>query len=74
MSAGQVSSGSGILINVQTEPEAVELVRCVACDCLYEPARAAGTAPSGDGCPECGGTAWLAVRVPVDQTDTTFER
>lgn len=74
MSAGQVSSGSGVLINVQTEPEAVELVRCAACHCLYEPARAPRAASRGDGCPECGGTAWLAVRVPVDQTDTTFEQ
>jgi phage FluMu protein Com len=74
MSAGQVSSVAGISLNVQIEPEAAELVRCSACHCLYEPARAAGTAPLGVGCPECGGTAWLAVRVPVDRTSTSFEQ
>ncbi len=58
MSAGQVSSGVGISLNVQIEPEAVELVRCTACH----------------GCPDCGGTAWLAMGVPVDQTDTSFEQ
>jgi hypothetical protein len=58
---------------VQIDPEAVELVRCAACHCLYEPVQA--TLPAaGDGCPECGGMAWLAVRVPVDQTDTSFEQ
>ena len=74
MSAGQVSRAAGISLSVQTEPEAAELVRCTACHCLYEPAQAAGTAPLGDGCPECGGTAWLAVRVPVDQTSTSFKQ
>src|SRR4029078_9898683 len=74
VSAGQVSSAVGISVNVQIEPEAAELVRCAACHCLYEPAQAVGTALSGDGCPECGGTAWLAVRVPVDQTSTSFEQ
>ena len=74
MSAGQVSCASGISLNVQIEPEAAELVRYTACHCLYEPAQAAGTAPLGDGCPECGGTAWLAAHVPVDQTSTSFEQ
>jgi rRNA maturation endonuclease Nob1 len=74
VSAEQVSSGVGISPNVQIEPEAVELVRCTACHSLYEPLRPPGTAPLGDGCPECGGTAWLAVRVPVDQTDMSFEQ
>jgi hypothetical protein len=74
VSTGQVSWAAGISLNVQTEPEAAELVRCTACHCLYEPAQPAGTAPLGDGCPECGGTAWLAVRVPVDQTITSFEQ
>ena len=74
MSAGQVSCAAGISLNVQTEPEAAELVRCTVCHCLYEPAQAAGTAPLEDGCPECGGIAWLAVRVPVDQTITSFEQ
>jgi hypothetical protein len=74
VSAGQVSAAVGISLNVQTEPEAAELVRCTACHCLYEPAQAPTTAPLADGCPECGGTAWLAVRVPVDQTITSFEQ
>lgn len=74
MSAGQVSGAAGISLNVQIEPEAAELVRCTACHCLYEPAQAAGTASLGDGCPECGGTAWLAVRIPVDRTSTSFEQ
>jgi hypothetical protein len=74
VSAGQVSSGVGISLNVQIEPEAAELVRCTACHCLYEPLRPPRTAPLGDGCPDCGGTAWLAVPVPVDQTDTSFEQ
>ena len=74
MSAGQVSSAVGISLNVQIELEAAEVVRCTACHCLYEPAQTAGTAPVGDGCPECGGTAWLAVRVPIDQTITSFEQ
>jgi hypothetical protein len=74
VSAGQVSSAVGISLNVQIEPEAAEVVRCTACHCLYEPPQAAGTAPLGDGCLECGGTAWLAVRVPVDQTSTSFEQ
>ena len=74
MSARQVSAPAGISLNVQIEPEAADLVRCIACHSLYEPALAAGIAPLGDGCPECGGTAWLAVRVPVDQTDMSFEQ
>ena len=75
MTAGQVLSAVGISLNVQIEPEAAEeLVRCTACHCLYEPAQTAGTALVGDGCPECGGTAWLAVRVPIDQTITSFEQ
>jgi rRNA maturation endonuclease Nob1 len=74
VSAGQVSCVAGISLNVQIEPGAAELVRCTACQCVYEPAQAAGTAPLGDGCPECGGTAWLAVRVPVDRTSTSFEQ
>jgi len=73
VSAGQVSSGVGISPNVQIEPEAVELVRCTACHSLYEPLPPR-TAPLGDDCPDCGGTAWLAVRVPVDQADTSFEQ
>ena len=74
MSAGQVSSGVGISLNVQIEPEAAAFVRCTACRCLYEPAQVAGAAPLGDGCPECGGTACLAVRLPVEQTNTSFEQ
>jgi rRNA maturation endonuclease Nob1 len=74
VSAGQVSSGVGISLNVQIEPEAAELVRCTGCHRLYKPAQTAGPVPLGDGCPECGGTAWLAVRVPVDQTITSFEQ
>jgi hypothetical protein len=74
VSVGQVSCAGGISLNVQIEPEAAELVRCTACHCLYEPAQAAGTAPLGDGCPECGGTAWLAVGIPVDQNSTSFEQ
>ena len=74
MSAGQASAGAGISLNVQIEPEAAAFVRCTACRCLYEPAQVAGAAPLGDGCPECGGTAWLAVRVPVEQTNTSFEQ
>ena len=74
MSAGQVSGAAGISLNVQIEPEAAELVRCTACHCLYEPAQAAGAPRLGDGCPDCGGTAWLAVRIPVDRTSTSFEQ
>jgi len=74
VSARQVSSAAGISLNVQIEPEAAELVRCIACHWLYEPALAAGIARLRDGCPECGGAAWLAVRVPVDQTNTSFEQ
>jgi len=74
VSAGQVSCAAGISLNVQIEPEAAELVRCTACHCLYGPAQAAGAAPLGDGCPECGGTAWLAVRIPVERTSTSFEQ
>jgi hypothetical protein len=74
VSGGQVSSAAGICLDVQIEPEAAELVRCTACHCLYEPAQSAGTALLGDGCPECGGTAWLAVRIPVDRTSTSFEQ
>jgi hypothetical protein len=74
VSARQVSSAAGISLNVQIEPEAAELVRCTAWHWLCEPALAAGIAPLGDGCPECGGTAWPAVRVPVDQTNTAFEQ
>jgi rRNA maturation endonuclease Nob1 len=74
VSAGQVSRAAGISLNVQIEPEAAELVRCTACHCLYESAQAGGTAPLGDGCPECGGTAWLAMRIPVDRTSTSFEQ
>ena len=73
MSKGHVSSDVGISLNVQIDPEAKELVRCAACHRLYDPVRDPGTAPLGDGCPKCGGTAWLAARVPVDQADTTFE-
>ena len=47
MSARQVSSAAGISLNVQIEPEAAELVRCIACHRPYEPALAAGIAPSG---------------------------
>lgn len=73
MTAGQVLSAVGISLNVHIEPEAAEeLVRCTACHCLYEPAQTAALV--GDGCPECGGTAWLAVRVPIDQTITSFEQ
>jgi hypothetical protein len=74
MSGGQVSAGVGISLNVQIEPEATAFVRCTACHCLYEPVQAAGTAPLEHGCPECGGTAWLGDRVPVDGTDTSFEQ
>jgi PHP family Zn ribbon phosphoesterase len=74
VSAGQVSAGVGISLNVQIDPETAELVRCTNCHCLYEPAQARETAPLADGCPECGGTAWLAVRVPVDPTNTSFEQ
>jgi len=74
LSAGQVSAGVGISLNVQIDPETAELVRCTACHCLYEPLQARGTTRLEDGCPECGGTAWLAVRVPVDETNTSFEQ
>jgi hypothetical protein len=74
VSAGQVSCAAGISLKVQIEPELAGLVRCTACHCLYEPVQAAGAAPLGDGCPECGGTAWLAVRIPVDRTSTSFEQ
>ncbi|MEA2614176.1 MAG: hypothetical protein QOI52_2135, partial [Chloroflexota bacterium] len=41
-----------------------EVVRCVSCHGLYEPARPA-TPENGVGCPACGETRWLAERVPV---------
>jgi hypothetical protein len=46
-----------------------ELVRCIACGCVYDlPVRA----PAGGGsrgCPECGGVSWVALSIPVSPRD-----
>ena len=49
-------------MEVRLEP--VSRVRCADCHAVYEPAP---QSPNGTvaGCPWCGGSAWLAVSVPV---------
>jgi DNA-directed RNA polymerase subunit RPC12/RpoP len=64
LTRAQVSAGPSVVCTVETRLEPGEVVRCVSCHGLYEPARPA-TPENGVGCPACGETRWLAERVPV---------
>jgi DNA-directed RNA polymerase subunit RPC12/RpoP len=48
--------------------EGPSAVRCAACHEVYEPVATSPTASRETSCPRCGHEAWLAVRVPVDET------
>ena len=56
-----------VFLNVQTDSERADVVRCLTCHTLYEQ----DSAPAQDnrrGCPECGSFGWLALRVPIEQS------
>jgi rRNA maturation endonuclease Nob1 len=57
---------------VESSADRPELVRCVACQTVYELAPpSAQTQADATGCPDCGGVQWLADSVPVAETATS---
>jgi hypothetical protein len=53
---------------LELQPSPFEGVRCVDCDAVYEQAAQAGADPRSQACPDCGGTTWLAVEIPLPET------
>ena len=50
-----------------------DLVRCLACHEIYEqPLRPSDSGDSEAACPSCGHLAWLAVRIPTDDTERSL--
>jgi len=53
-------------LKVQGNTDRADLVRCVDCRTPYEQAAVPETVR---GCPKCGSRAWLALWVPLEESD-----
>ena len=55
-------------MEAETPNESREAVRCLACHAVYElPTELHSNAAPA--CPDCGASEWLAVTIPIPQTD-----
>jgi hydrogenase maturation factor HypF (carbamoyltransferase family) len=68
VSGAQVSRRAHITLDVETERDATELVRCLTCRAVYGKPLEQAHAADAAACPECGALGWLALNIPVHET------
>jgi NAD-dependent SIR2 family protein deacetylase len=57
-----------ISLDVETEHDSAEAVRCLTCGAVYEKPVEQAHTPDADACPNCGALGWLALSIPVQET------